>query len=61
MIRRYPLPPAQVEQILIAAVDAASNLKNDGLWEMIERLKSDPSPAVRGKVAATLKAHGRAA
>ena len=46
---------------LKAAIDAASNLTRSDLWEMIERLKSDPSPAVRGKVAATLKAHGRAA
>ena len=61
VVHRYPLPPGQVEQILIAAIDAASNLANTDLWEMIERLKSDPSPAVRGKVAATLKAHGRAA
>lgn len=57
--RRYPLPPGQVEQILKAAIDAASNLASTNLWEMIERLQSDPSPAVRGKAAATLKAHGR--
>lgn len=48
-IRRYPMPPNRVEALLRAAMDAAANLSDDDLWGMIDRLKSDPSPAVRGR------------
>jgi hypothetical protein len=48
-VKRYPLPPNRVEALLIAAMDAAANLNDDDLWGLIDRLKSDPSPAVRGR------------
>jgi HEAT repeat protein len=48
-IRRYPMPPNRVEALLLAAMDAVANLVDDDLWGMIDRLKSDPSPAVRGR------------
>lgn len=48
-IKRYPMPPNRIEALLMAAMDAAANLRDDDLWGMIYRLKSDPSPAVRGK------------
>ena len=43
------MPPIRVEALLMAAMDAAANLQDDDLWGMIDRLKSDSSPAVRGK------------
>jgi len=49
IIKRYPMPPNRVEALLVAAMDAAANLADDDLWGMIHRLKSDPSPAIRGK------------
>ncbi len=54
-VRRYPLPPNRVEALLIAAMEAAANLKDDDLWGMIDRLKSDPAPAVRGKAMELIK------
>lgn len=48
-VRRYPMPPSRVEDLLIATMDAAANLNDDDLWSMIEGLKSDPSAAVRGR------------
>ncbi len=46
---RYQMPPGRVNDALVAAIDAASNLDDVDLWEMIERLESDPSPVVRQK------------
>lgn len=48
-IRQYPLPPQRIEALILATVEAASNLDDRDLWVMIDRLKSDASPAVRGK------------
>lgn len=48
-VRRYPMPPHRVDALLFAAMDAAANLEDDDLWGMIDRLKSDPSPTVRGR------------
>ena len=48
-IRRYPMPPNRIEALLIVTMDAAANLGDNDLWGKIDRLKSDPSPAVRGK------------
>jgi len=48
-IQRYAMPPNRVEALLIASMEAAVNLEDDDLWGMIDRLKSDSSPAVRGK------------
>lgn len=48
-VHRYSLERGRVDVILIAAMDAASQLDDADLWGMIDRLKSDPSPAVRGK------------
>lgn len=48
-IKRYPMPPNRIEALLVAAMDSTANLSDDDLWGMIDRLKSDPSPAVRGK------------
>ena len=54
-IRRYPLPPRRVDELLIAAIDAASNLDENQVWAMIEDLRSDPSPSVRGRAEAVAK------
>ena len=48
-VRNYPLPPERVKALLSAAIDAASCLDDADLWSMIDRLKSDTSPAVKGK------------
>jgi len=48
-VHRYSLERGRVDAILTAAMDAASRLDDADLWNMIDRLKSDPSPAVRGK------------
>ena len=47
--RRYAMPPKRIEQFLIAAMDASSNLDDAALWESIRKLESDPSLAVRGR------------
>lgn len=51
VVGRYPLPPERIDATLIAAMQAASNLDDPELWEMIGALQSDPSLAVRGKAA----------
>lgn len=53
--RRYPMPPQRINGALIAAIDAASNLHDLDLWEMIDLLKSDPSLAVRERAEAALQ------
>lgn len=50
-ILRYPMPPQRIEALLIAAIDAASHLQDQALWDAIETLKSDPIPNVRTKAA----------
>jgi hypothetical protein len=48
-VRTHPLPPERVKALLSAAIDAASCLEDPDLWSMIDRLKSDASPAIKGK------------
>jgi HEAT repeat protein len=48
-VHRYSLERGRVDAILIAAMDAAANLNDGDLWGLIDRLRSDPSPAVRGR------------
>ena len=48
-VLRYPMPPQRIEALLIAAIDAASQLQDESLWDAIETLKSDPIPSVRSK------------
>ncbi len=50
-VRRYPMPPQRIEALLIAAIDAASHLRDEALWDAMETLKSDPIPSVRAKAA----------
>lgn len=57
-VRRYRMPPQRVNDLLIAAIDASAKLNEPDLWAAIERLKSDPFPAVR---AAAMKALNRRA
>jgi HEAT repeat protein len=47
-VLRYPMPPDRVDGWLIASIQAAANLDDPELWEMIAALETDPSPAVRG-------------
>ncbi len=54
-VRRYPMPPHRVDQVMMAAIDASLNLEDAGIWDMIEHLKSDPSPAVRGRATAVMR------
>ena len=51
-IRRYPLPPQRVDELLMAAIDAAARLDDTEVWEMIVGLEADPSPVVRGRATA---------
>ncbi len=53
---RYRMPPQRVEEILKAAIDAVTYLADADLWGMVDRLKSDPSPAVRGVAMAASEA-----
>jgi len=55
---RYPLPPARVEALLVATIDAASHLNDGDLWEMVGRLQSDRSLAVRGKASEAMARRG---
>ncbi len=48
-LHRYQLPPERVEGLMVAAIDAASNLGDADLWETIEGLQSDGSPVVRAR------------
>lgn len=52
---RYPMPPARIDQVMIAAVDAGTHLSDPDLWAAIGRLQSDPSPAVRAKAQDAMK------
>lgn len=54
-VRRYRLPPHRVEELLMVTIGAVSELDDAELRAMIERLESDPSPAVRGRAAAALR------
>ncbi|MGB0714960.1 MAG: HEAT repeat domain-containing protein [Phycisphaerae bacterium] len=53
--RRYRMPPHRVESLMVAAIDAASQTSDTDLWELIEGLKSDPSPIVRGRAVTVLE------
>lgn len=58
VVHRHRLPPARVDALLIAAMEAASRIEDDEVWTMIETLaSSDQSPAVRGRALAIVKAH----
>ena len=48
-VQRYQLPPGRVDGLMIAAIDASSNLADVDLWETIQGLQSDGSPAVRAR------------
>lgn len=54
-VRRYRLPPQRVDEFLLAAIGAASKLDDAELRAMIERLESDPSPAVRVRATDALR------
>ena len=56
---RYAMPPHRVDDLLIAAMDAVSNLDDPELGAMVERLTSDPSPTVRGRAMAVVSARGK--
>jgi len=60
-VLRYPIPPQRVDELLIAAMEAASNLEDAEIWAMIAQLGSDPSPVVRGRAAEIVKARKGAA
>lgn len=51
---RYRMPLGRVDQALIAAVDAASNLDEPDVWELIGRLQSDSSAPVRESATAAM-------
>lgn len=45
----YEMPPQRIEQTLLAAIDAATNLDDPEIWKAIDLLASDESPVVRAK------------
>ncbi len=53
--QRYKMPPQRVEELLIAAINAASNLRDPAVWEAIEQLTSDVSPVVRTRADEAVK------
>ena len=55
-VLRYRMPPERVKALLVASVEAASNLRDPQLWEAIESLKADPSHEVQGAVMRALGA-----
>jgi len=48
-VLRYKMPPARVDQALVAAVDAAANLNDRDVWDLISKLQTDASASVRTK------------
>lgn len=46
---RFQTVRPRIDAMLLATIDAASQLDDRGLWEAIGQLKSDPSPSVRAK------------
>jgi len=54
-VHRSKLQPDRIDQLLIAAMEAASHLSDPELWGQIERLASDRSPPVRGRAVEILK------
>jgi len=54
-IHRYPMPPQRVDELLIASAVAVSNTDDADLWESIQKLKSDRSSVVRGRVGKLVK------
>ncbi|MEK6674323.1 MAG: hypothetical protein AABZ47_01560 [Planctomycetota bacterium] len=54
-VRRFVMPPARVDQLLMATIDAVAFLEDSDLWESIERLKSDTSLAVRARAKAAVE------
>jgi hypothetical protein len=60
-VLRYPIPPQRIDELLIAAMEAASNLEDTEIWAMISQLGSDRSPVVRGRAAEIVKARKNAA
>ena len=54
---RFQTVTRRIDAILLAAIDAASGLDDPGLWDAIERLKSDPSPSVRTKADEEWRTH----
>ena len=55
-VRRYQMPPQRVDEVMLAAIDAASSLNDPELWDTIGMVaESDPSPAVRGRAQAALR------
>jgi hypothetical protein len=46
---RFQTALQRIDAMLLAAIDAASQVDDRGLWEAIDRLESDPSPSVRTK------------
>jgi len=49
-VHQYPMPPQRVDELLIASAVAVSNTNDADLWESIQKLKSDRSSVVRGRV-----------
>jgi len=48
-MHRYAMPPDMIERWLLAALDVVPSVNDADLWEMVDRLKSDPSLAVQAK------------
>lgn len=53
-VRRFPMPPQMIDQWLIAAIDATRHLNDSDLWELVEKLESDPSLEVRARASEVL-------
>lgn len=60
-IRRFTMPPQRVDDLLIAAMNAAANLEDPDLWALIERLGSDKSLNVKARASELLKDRSSAA
>jgi len=55
-VRRYRMPAQRVDEVMLAAIDAAANLDEPDVWDMIGAIaESDPSPGVRGRAQAAVR------
>ncbi|MFQ5590651.1 MAG: HEAT repeat domain-containing protein [Phycisphaerae bacterium] len=55
---RYRMPAHRVDAALFAAIDAAANLDDADLWDMIRVLTSDVSPVVRQRAVKAVTQRG---
>lgn len=59
-VLRYRMPAERVDDLLVASIDAGSNLQDPDIWAAIESLRADRSKEVQGAAMKALAARGAA-